>query len=284
MIVLFPSGGRIGNHLFQLAYVTNLARPGERIVTRGFGRTRGYLRGEWKKRWIDVDSRFLGWLIESAVEPLCWQLLIKTGLVSSIIETGDKALSVKKGKIPLLTIVKGYFETDDYISESSRERFRLERKYIDAARSTLGHVVADRTLLFVHIRKSDIGFNRIHGKSVELPDSYYRNAVAYLQKFVDKPFLIIVGDSPSYAETLFHDVQEKYVSHLTPPEDLALMSLCSGGVLSNSTFAWWGAFMGRPGGLYIGPKYWWGWASGEWYPPGMKTSLITEYLEVREDD
>jgi len=284
MIVLFPSGGRTGNQLFQLAYVTNLARPGEYIVTRGFGKTRSFLYGAWKRKWIDIDSRFLGWLIEVAIEPLCWQLLIKTDLVTSVLELSDKTMKIRKGKLSRLTIIKGYFETECFISETTRERFRLKKKYVDAARSVREHVGEDRPLLFVHIRKSDIGINWINGKNVELPESYYRNAFEYLRRLFDKPFFIIVGDSPGYAEILFRDVQEKYVSHLTPPEDLALMSLCSGGVLSNSTFAWWGAFMGKPGGLYIGPKYWWGWASGEWYPPGMKTSLITEYLEVREDD
>jgi hypothetical protein len=92
---------------------------------------------------------------------------------------------------------------------------------------------------------------------------------------------VIVGDDPRYAETLFADLSEKYISRLSVAEDLALMSLCSGGVLSNSTFAWWGAFMGAPGGTYSAPLYWSGWPWEAWYPAGMNTALVSEYLDLR---
>jgi len=283
MILLFPSGGRVGNQLFQMAYTLSLARPREYIVTRGFGQARSYLRGGWKRKWINIDSRPLGSLIQNFIEPLCWQLLIKTGLASSVLEMEDKTLKIRKGKLRRLTIVKGFFETEEFMAGTTREKMRLKAKYISAARRQLERGGAAGTLVFIHIRKSDFGSNRVNGLSIELPDGYYRSGVDQVLERIPDPYFVIVGDSPDYAERLFRDLERKLVSRSAAVVDLALMSLCSEGILSNSTFAWWGAYMGNPGGRYIGPKYWWGWASGEWYPPGMHTSLISTYIEVERE-
>jgi len=120
----------------------------------------------------------------------------------------------------------------------------------------------------------------LNGHSTLLPDAYYLAAADKLRRRFDDPFFVIVGDDPDHAESLFGDLPRKFVSRLSIPEDLALMSLCSGGVLSNSTFVWWGAFLGEPGGIYLAPRYWSGFAWGEWSPSGMNTALVTEYLDV----
>jgi len=281
MVVLLPAGGRTGNQLFQTAYIASLAGPKEFFLTRGFGATRRLLRGRWKRRWLNIDAKLPCWIIERIVEPLCWHLLIRTGLVSSIIERRGETLDVRKGIIRRVTIVKGYFETDASMALRIHEDFRLKNCYVASARSVLGEMREGATPLFIHLRRGDFASLAIKGHIIQLPDSYYRQAVELLKRHFDDPFFVIVGDDPAYAEALFAGLPRKYISRLSVPEDLALMSLCSGGVLSNSTFAWWGAFMGKSGGTYIAPRYWSGWPWGSWYPAGMNTALVSEYIEVR---
>jgi hypothetical protein len=281
MFILFPTGGRTGNHLFQTSYAASLARPNEYILTRGFGKTRSFLRGKWKRRWLNIDAKLPCWFIERFIEPLCWQLLIKTGLVSSVIERGGETLAVRTGKIRRITIVKGYFESDSFMASRIHEDFRLKSRYVSLARARLAKMPEGATPLFIHLRRGDLASISINGYGIQLPDAYYWQAVELLKRKYHDPFFVIVGDDPAYAETLFAGLSEKYISRLSAPEDLALMSLCSGGILSNSTFAWWGAFMGKPGGYYIAPRYWSGWPWGTWYPAGMNTALVSEYLDVR---
>jgi hypothetical protein len=47
--------------------------------------------------------------------------------------------------------------------------------------------------------------------------------------------------------------------------ELFLMSMCKNAVLANSTFSWWGAWLGDPGrkGVVIAPKKWFGPLSNE---------------------
>ena len=41
--------------------------------------------------------------------------------------------------------------------------------------------------------------------------------------------------------------------------DLAIMSLCEYGIVSNSSFSWWGAYLMKNRKEVIFPKYWYGW-------------------------
>ena len=281
MVILFPPGGRTGNQLFQAAYIASLAGPKGYFFTRGFGKTRALLYGSWKRRWLNIDAKPLCWIIERVVEPLCWHLLIKTGLVSSIIELRGETLDVRKGKIRRVTIVKGFFETDSFMAGDIRRSFRLKHRYIVSTRGCFAQMRDGAAPLFVHIRHSDFGATFVEGHNIQLPDVYYKEGVEVLKRKYSDPFFVIVGDDPAYAEKLFADLPRKYVSRLSPADDLALMSQCAGGVLSNSTFAWWGAFMGKPGGTYVAPRFWWGWPIGKWQPAGMDTALVSDYIDVK---
>ena len=52
----------------------------------------------------------------------------------------------------------------------------------------------------------------------------------------------------------------KMQNTLLPQVDLCLMSLCSGAIISNSSFSWWGAWLQNNRGKVIAPdpKKWFG--------------------------
>jgi hypothetical protein len=63
--------------------------------------------------------------------------------------------------------------------------------------------------------------------------------------------------------------------------DLALMKQCSMGILSASSFAWWGAWFSfqneKNYNIYIAPKYWGGHRTRHWYPEGFIFDWITYF-------
>jgi hypothetical protein len=139
-----------------------------------------------------------------------------------------------------------------------------------------------RAPIFIHLRRTDLRDLASNANDIRrmLPDGYYLEAVSLLLKRCRDVFYVVVGDDPDYAEALFKDIGPKYVSRLSPHEDLALMSLCEGGVLSNSTFAWWGAFFGGGHLGYVVPKYWSGLEKKTWYPPGIGANWMTDFVDV----
>lgn len=125
----------------------------------------------------------------------------------------------------------------------------------------------------VHVRYGDnVTVEQAHGA---LPLSYYHRACDLLQQKVSNTRYYVFSDDPSWAkanlalpgETVFvcHNGDEK--NH----EDLRLMSACKHHIIGNSTFSWWGAWLGKKEGqLVYAPRQYHMAASftyPDYYPP-----------------
>jgi hypothetical protein len=274
MIVLFSAGGRTGNQLFQVAYLLSKRRKNEWIVTFEFGATRALLSGSCRKRWLNIQPKAVRLFAEKWIYPLVYHGLVKTGIVSSHFDKNYRHV-IRTGMIRRITVMKGYFESANEHSGDLLQSFRLRESLRSRVRPLVAGISEGRTPLFIHLRRSDFG-----DLKQMLPDSYYHAAAQTMQRMCSHAFYVIVGDDPAYAERLFQNIRPKYVSRLSMAEDLALMTLCKGGILSNSTFAWWGACFGQGSVGYVAPKYWTGFAKGAWIPPGIQAGFMTEIIEV----
>ena len=165
--------------------------------------------------------------------------------------------------------MKGYFESFPQLEQDLSHYFRLNTRLLSHARSFLESMTTGRAAIFVHLRRTDLKDLEKDPFQIKrmLPDRYYGEGIRILQRRQDNLFFVIVGDDPRYAESLFKEVEPKYISHLSMAEDLAVMSCCAGGVLSHSTFAWWGAFFGNGRLGYVVPNYWHGHVKKIWHPP-----------------
>lgn len=276
MIMLFTAGGRTGNQLFQLSYAISKRKANEWLITFDFGKTRALLSSRCKKRWLNLEFR----LLCSFVETFTYQF-IRTGLISSHSDT-EGHYDLRHGKIRWITIMKGYFESSRQHADGLTRFLRLKESLRSEVRSFLASSLRGRTPVFVHLRRSDLlelSKDPLDIKRM-LPDRYYTEAIRIIQQRHPNAFYVIVGDDPQHAESLFKDLEPKFVSRLSVAEDLALMSLCEGGVLSNSTFAWWGAFFGGGRLSYVAPKYWSGFEKRMWYPPEIRASFMTDFVDV----
>jgi len=278
LILLFTIGGRTGNQLFQIAYALSRRRTSEWLVSVGFGKTRSLLAGACRKRWLNIDAPFLRYVSERCIHPVLYRAFVRTGLVSSHYENYD-TYTIRRGKIRFIRIMKGYFQSSERQAPDLSRLMRLKESLRNTVRPKLASIVDGGCPVFVHVRRSDYEGVIIGGQSARLPDRYYFAAVQRLRTRNPGLFFIIMGDDPEYSELLFKDLGPKYISRLTVDEDLALMSLCEGGVLSNSNFAWWGAFFSSSRLGYIAPRYWSGWRVKTWLPPELRGSFVTEYLD-----
>ena len=116
----------------------------------------------------------------------------------------------------------------------------------------------------VHIRGGDYlsgGAAKLYGAICT--KAYYLKALAQLRvEFGDIEVLVFTDDAP-YAEGLlgkeagdYRLVRDEAFAR-DPGFDLFLMGECAHHVISNSTFAWWGAFWGGgEGRLTIAPARW----------------------------
>ena len=96
---------------------------------------------------------------------------------------------------------------------------------------------------FLHVRRGDfLEHQDIHYLT---SDEYYIHCIKQIYNQVDK--IIIISDDMTWIKEnkKFQTIKSILFESNDEIETLALMSLCYGGAIcSNSTYAWWGAFLG----------------------------------------
>jgi hypothetical protein len=146
----------------------------------------------------------------------------------------------------------GYWQSEKYfesIAPLLRREFTL-RTELDHDNQAMASQIEQTKSVSVHIRRgdyiSDENTSRYHGICSL---AYYQNAVEVIARSVVRPEFFVFSDDIEWAKQnlrLNHPVV--YVSHngaARDCEDLRLMSLCKHHIVANSSFSWWGAWLGQ---------------------------------------
>ena len=106
----------------------------------------------------------------------------------------------------------------------------------------------------LHIRRGDFVWNNKNHPPLSL--DYYKSA---LELFDSDREVIIFSDDTEWCkeQELFADDRFAVAEGGDQFYDLCLMSMCDDFIIANSTFSWWGAWLGNRGKV-IAPKRWFG--------------------------
>jgi len=109
----------------------------------------------------------------------------------------------------------------------------------------------------VHVRRSD--YLVTPGCSV-LSLDYYRRSSEMIRTRERAPLWIVFSDDIPWCRAHFGFLESAVFvegNDLEPWEDLRLMSACKHHIIANSSFSWWGAYLGRDrDGITVVPEYW----------------------------
>jgi hypothetical protein len=111
----------------------------------------------------------------------------------------------------------------------------------------------------IHIRRGDYTLEA--EGNITLPMTYYSSAIEQLTRHLQDPTFFVFSDDIDFARNnLRRDIAAVFVDHnssLSAHEDLRLMSSCRHHIIANSTFSWWGAWLGScADGIVIAPRNW----------------------------
>ena len=169
----------------------------------------------------------------------------------------------------------GYWQCEKYfygLRSELGERL-LPREPLPARSAAAEQAIlnAGERSVFVHVRRTDyVG----HPNHVVLPMGYYHEAAALIAGKVTNPVFFVFSDDPEWCEANFRlpyrttfagNFDPAVEAHLAREDaDLYLMRLCGHAIMANSSFSWWGAWLGADlkGGMVIAPKSWFGPAAG----------------------
>jgi hypothetical protein len=139
----------------------------------------------------------------------------------------------------------GYWQTEKYF-KNVENKVRLLFKFPDSGPRMPYHIA-------VHVRRQDyVNLQHFHG----MPGvDYYREGVARIRKAVGANLQVLVfSDDIEWCRSNFPK-EFQMVSGKNKYEDLKLMSECDYHVIANSSFSWWGAWLGGQR-MVIAPKQW----------------------------
>ena len=251
--------GRLGNQMFQYASMRGIAsvKGFDWVVPpENYDHTANYALFETFKM-TNVQDKNIGF--------------VKGDILKETIHCFDKNLVDSCSDD---TDLDGFFQTEKYfenIADEIRSDFTFNDEYLKPCKEFIDSL--DTTPIFLHVRRGDaIGKEHYHPVA---PMSYYVKA---LKRFDEDTPCFVFSDDIDWCKSqelfksdrfLFNDNIERYDYQsmdgsgsmqytLLPHVDLCLMSLCSGAIIVNSSFSWWGAWLQNNRGKVIASKPWFG--------------------------
>lgn len=147
-------------------------------------------------------------------------------------------------------IIDGYLQSPKYWGDT--KPFTFKKQFIKDCLEKI--CVFDKPVIAISIRRGDYVDNPCYDL---LSASYYYHAL--LTHFPDyKDFnIIFFSDDIGYCKVQFECLPNAFFAEgLSPIEQLCLMAQCQHFIIANSTFSWWGAYLGeKEGSKVIRPYY-----------------------------
>jgi hypothetical protein len=146
--------------------------------------------------------------------------------------------------------LEGFWQTGKYyesIAATIRKDFTLKLPAAGENAEMLSCILRTDSVA-VHVRHGDNATSAARDHGV-LPPSYYHEAARRITGEVGRPHFFVFSDGPDWAkENLALPGPTTFVVHNGDEknhEDLRLMAACKHHIAGNSTFSWWGAWLGK---------------------------------------
>ena len=152
----------------------------------------------------------------------------------------------------------GFFQTEKYFKHIEKE-IRNDFTFKDEIKDDCVNLIKQFTNpIALHIRRGDFIWNNKNHPPLSL--DYYKSA---LELFDSDREVIIFSDDTDWCkeQELFADDRFSVAEGGDQFYDMCLMSMCDDFIIANSTFSWWGSWLGNRGKV-IAPKKWFGEALG----------------------
>jgi hypothetical protein len=278
--------GNIGNQLFQYYAVKQLF-PHLPVILVGYDQLESAFEGIVSLRSFDSLIRFISQLGIARLERILHSTLIFNSLRELHSENISLNYSFKRGLFSFISVISdSYFQSEAAVSPPISSPLSIKAEFVSAALVAISPLLEGGNLYFVCIRRGDYVSwpSRLH--PAVLPLSYYLRYINEIRGSDPDARFLILSDDPAYVKDFF---EESYFHFFSGDfaHTLAAMSICSsGGILSASSFCWWGAYfclLRNPGARFIAPRFWIRHSERIWEPLGIHTSWI-DYVDVEYPD
>lgn len=254
--------GRLGNNLFQYAFGRALAeKHGVPLILDASWfnrRSHRYVRHLERLPGVEAGSAKLVRpfsLGSRVLKKVCgrhhWEFLGRPTVREPL---QDHSFDPTLLNAPDDCVVLGFFQSPLYfadIESALRKEFATDGLGLEAGFETLADRLREPSSVAVHVRRSDYVGNR---DLARLDHSYYLRAMNRIRESVEQAHFHVFSDDPVWCSGVFDGPDVTVNGHsdpFAPLVDLHLMSLASHHIIANSTFSWWGAWLGTKSGQQV---------------------------------
>ena len=161
-------------------------------------------------------------------------------------------------------VLDGYFQKsglfhgirNELLSNFTLTKQLDEEKVAEWSTSINGDTVS------IHIRRGDyVSGNLVNSRYAAITSAYFKLALKYIEAKTKIGKIVVFSDDIQWVkENVKFDFETRYIDrfyNLSDSEEQAVMSRCDHNIISNSTFAWWGAYLNtNPSKIVCAPKLW----------------------------
>ena len=164
-----------------------------------------------------------------------------------------------------LVIYNGCWQCYPYVeacADELRQQFQFDETQLNEKNKKILEIISHRCTVSVHIRRGDYlkGNNEwLYGGICTV--AYYQAAMLQLEEMLpEKPYYLFFSDEPDWVKEYFNLPNSEIIDWNRKEEswqDLCLMAACRHHIIANSSFSWWGAWLGQhEDTLTIAPDLW----------------------------
>jgi hypothetical protein len=219
--------GRLGNQMFQFAALKGIARH------RGFEYC--FPPSQNINEWAD-HQLFNSFKLKNTTSLNIQFIDIdRPTVMEETFSFNEKLFN----ECPDWVSIQGYFQTEKYfkhIEDEIRGDFSFKDDILEPCKDMMSQF--DGAPIALHIRRTDYLTNPNH---TVLGLNYYEEAL----KHFDNNEVLVFSDDSEWCrqQELFSDDRFLIAEENSNYVDMCLMTLCSGHIIANSSFSWWGAWL-----------------------------------------
>ncbi len=224
--------GRIGNNLFQIVQAITLAERVNKSFAGAF--PLDYWCHEPDNCPLRVYlNQFKGNVLRNV--PILDSL--PPGLYE--IRTRDQYLAYD-GKNDAILNLNTFLYYDHYFfdTELIKSFFKIDKNSLEYIKNKYPQIFSSKKTTSITVRRGD--YLKIPDEFAICTWSYYRKALSEINNI---GFCLIITDDEDWCKRHFNENGYLIVGNEPPAIDLYLQTLCSNNIISNSSFAWWGAYL-----------------------------------------
>lgn len=254
MIIVELNGG-LGNQMFQYALYLQLKKNGRNVKIDKSSRYEPDAYRHFGLEAFDIEKNYaaLNEISQYTDESSEFSHRLRRKLLGKKEKIFNEADEKFLGEIfeQREGIVTGFWQSEQYFKGVKEQIWMLYNKerVLDSTNYEILKDIKNTNSVSVHIRRGDYTWNDIFAVFGGICTAeYYEKAISYFRsKYKDSKFYIFTNE-PEWARQNYGEDDCLTVGCNGEEKgylDLYLMSFCKHHIIANSSFSWWGAWLGR---------------------------------------